>query len=97
MTKEKMLRILKYAFLILIAFISVFPFVFMLMGTTSSTIDIQAGKMQIGDQFFTNMNNLFSNNLGFLDSLKNSAIIALITTVCALLVSSAAGYGFEVY
>lgn len=97
MTKEKLLRILKYAFLILIAFISVFPFVFMLMGTTSSTIDIQAGKMQIGDQFFTNMNNLFSNNLGFLDSLKNSAIIALITTVCALLVSSAAGYGFEVY
>lgn len=97
MTKEKILRILKYVFLTLIAFISVFPFIFMLMGTTNSTIDIQAGRMQLGDQFMINMQNLFTNNLGFLESLKNSAIIAGITTVAALLISSAAGYGFEVY
>lgn len=53
--------------------------------------------MEFGDQLLVNLTNLFNNDLGFAQALKNSAIIALITTVLALLISSAAGYGFEIY
>ena len=74
---------LKYLFLGLLAFISVFPFVWMVLGMTNQTFDIVAGKIMIGDQLVIN--------------LGNSAVIAVITTVFALLFSSMAGYAFEIY
>ena len=95
--KEKGLKIGKYVLLTFLAVISIFPFVFMIMGMTNSTQNIVAGKMEFGDQLLVNLTNLFNNDLGFAQTLKNSAIIALITTVLALLISSAAGYGFEIY
>lgn len=95
--KEKGLKIGKYVLLTFLAVISIFPFVFMIMGMTNSTQNIVAGKMEFGDQLLVNLTNLFNNDLGFAQALKNSAIIALITTVLALLISSAAGYGFEIY
>ncbi|MDQ0361719.1 carbohydrate ABC transporter permease [Breznakia pachnodae] len=97
MTKKKVLRVLKYVMLTIISFISLFPFIWMLLGMTNNTMDITAGKMQIGDQFFANMSSLFASDLDFLGALKNSAVAAIVTTVLALLVSSAAGYAFEVY
>ena len=53
--------------------------------------------MTFGDQLMVNLENLFNPELGFAKAIVNSAIIAAITTVCALLVSSAAGYGFEIF
>lgn len=97
MTKKKVLRVLKYVMLSIISFISLFPFIWMLLGMTNKTMDITAGKMQIGDQFFNNMSSLFASDLDFLGALKNSAVAAIVTTVLALLVSSAAGYAFEIY
>lgn len=97
MTKDKLLTALKYILLTLMAIISIFPFLFMIMGMTSTSENIIAGKMEFGGQLFTNLSNLFNNSLGFGEAIKNSAIIAGITTVVALLISSAAGYGFEVY
>ncbi|WP_323089931.1 carbohydrate ABC transporter permease [Allobaculum sp. JKK-2023] len=96
-TKDKLLTVLKYVLLTFLAVISIFPFLFMIMGMTSTSENIIAGKMEFGGQLFTNLSNLFNNNLGFGEAIKNSAIIAGITTVVALLISSAAGYGFEVY
>lgn len=96
-TKDKLLTALKYILLTLMAIISIFPFLFMIMGMTSTSENIIAGKMEFGGQLFTNLSNLFNNSLGFGEAIKNSAIIAGITTVVALLISSAAGYGFEVY
>lgn len=97
MTKKKVLRVLKYVMLSIISFISLFPFIWMLLGMTNKTMDITAGKMQIGDQFFNNMSSLFASDLDFLGALRNSAVAAIVTTVLALLVSSAAGYAFEIY
>jgi len=97
MTKKKVQRVLKYVMLSIISFISLFPFIWMLLGMTNKTMDITAGKMQIGDQFFHNMNSLFASDLDFLGALKNSAVAAIVTTILALLVSSAAGYAFEIY
>lgn len=97
MTKTKLMNIFKYFLLVVLAGVSIFPFVFMLLGMTNNSMDIMQGKFMIGDQFGNNMASLFSSSLGFVTGLKNSFFIAAITTVLALLVSSAAGYGFEVY
>ena len=50
---------LNYLFLGLLAFISVFPFVWMVLGMTNQTFDIVAGKIMIGDQLVINFQNLF--------------------------------------
>ena len=44
-----------------------------------------------------NLNNLLRADLGFINSLGNSAKIAIIATIFALLISSIAGYGFEIF
>lgn len=95
--KFRPLRILKYIVLTVISVVSIFPFIFMIFGMTSNTTDIIQGKMQIGEELVKNLTNLFSSNLNFLQALGNSAIIAVITTVLALIISSAAGYGFEIF
>lgn len=95
--KFRPLRILKYIVLTVISVVSIFPFIFMIFGMTSNTTDIIQGKMQIGGELVKNLTNLFSSNLNFLQALGNSAIIAVITTVLALVISSAAGYGFEIF
>lgn len=89
--------ICKYIILIVMSVVSVFPFIWMILGMTNQTIDITAGKLMIGNEFITNMKNLFNSSLNFPRSLLNSAIIAVLTTIFALLLSSMAGYGFEIY
>ncbi|MQW22532.1 MULTISPECIES: carbohydrate ABC transporter permease [unclassified Lactococcus] len=89
--------VLKYLFLICISLISVFPFVWMILGMSNNALDIVAGKIKIGNQLVQNFSKLFSSDYNFLQTLGNSAIIAILTTILALLFSSMAGYGFEIY
>ncbi|CAM3147250.1 ABC transporter permease subunit [Lactococcus hircilactis] len=89
--------ILKYVFLSFVSFISIFPFIWMILGMTNSAVDITAGKIKVGAQLIRNFETLFSANYNFAQTLINSAVIAIITTVLALLFSSSAGYGFEIY
>ncbi len=97
MTKTKLFTISKYLLLTIVAFISIFPFIWMVLGATNNTLDIIAGKLMLGGDLFKNLDNLFANDLDFLGAMKNSAVASIVTTVLALLVSSAAGYAFEVY
>ena len=97
MTKKRILRILKYVMLSILALISIFPFIWMLLGMTNNTVDITAGKLKIGGEFLNNLSHLFASDLDFISAIGNSALVAVITTVLALLISSAAGYGFEIY
>lgn len=69
----------------------------MILGMTNTAIDISGGKLKIGDNLIVKFQNLFSNDLNFMRSLGNSVMIAVVTTVFALLISSMAGYGFEIY
>lgn len=96
MTKKFNL-IFKYIFLSVAAFVSVFPFFWMVISATNKSIDVTRGKLSPGSNFLTNLNNLLKPELGFVTSLGNSARIAIITTVLALIVSSIAGYGFEIF
>lgn len=94
---EKISKIFKYLVLSIAAFVSIFPFAWMILGMTNETIDITAGKIMIGGQLITNFQNLFTNDLNFSRALINSALIAIITTIFALFLSSMAGYGFEIF
>lgn len=83
-------------FLIIASVISLFPFVWMLIGMTNTSSDIVKGKFSFGSSFFDNVNKLFgSTNLG--QAFWNSALISIVGTILTLLLSSIAGYGFEIY
>lgn len=94
--KNKLVRIVMYLFLSLMSLLSIFPFYWMLVSSTNSTTDINQGKFTFGDQFIANfirLNEQVDLSLIFYNTFK----IAILSTLFTLLVSSMAGYGFEVY
>lgn len=95
--KTIILRIFKYILLIILSLISVFPFLWMIICSTNTAVDVNRGKLTFGTHLIENLTNLFNPDLNFVRALGNSAIIAIITTILALLISSMAGYGFEVF
>ncbi|TAH52388.1 MAG: carbohydrate ABC transporter permease [Treponema sp.] len=87
---------LGYVFVSVIAFFSVFPFVWMIIGATNYSKDISMGKMTPGLAIIDNFRSLGSLfDLGRL--FGNSLIVTAIGTFCTLLAASMAGYGFEMY
>ncbi|AMW32875.1 lactose/L-arabinose transport system permease protein [Fervidobacterium changbaicum] len=85
-----------YIFLTISAFISVFPFYWMIVGSTNKSVDVLKGKLSFGTEFVENFKNLWENyNLGKV--LVNSAKISIFVVVFSIIVSSMAGYGFEIY
>jgi len=93
---RKLRYIFIYFFLTISAFISVFPFYWMIVGSTNSSVDVLKGKLAFGGEFLNNLKNLWENyNLGTV--LLNSAKISLFVVVFSIVVSSMAGYGFEIY
>lgn len=94
MTKFK--RIFAYVFLTIASIISIFPFLWMLISMTNKSIDVTRGSMFPGTQLFENIKKLFQT-VDIVPAMVNSGIIALVTTVLALLIASLAGYGFEMF
>lgn len=89
-------RVFAYVFLSIAAFISIFPFLWMIISATNKSSDVTQGRLLPGGHLFENTRNLFDTaDMG--TALTNSAIIAIATTVLALLIGSIAGYGFEIY
>lgn len=89
--------IIKYIFLSILVIISVFPFLWMIICATNNTVDINRGTVSFGSEIMTNLKNLFASDTGFLRAIGNSAVISVITTVIAMVISSLAGYGFEIF
>lgn len=86
----------KHAFLIIASVISLFPFLWMIMGMTNTSSDIVKGKFSFGSELGNNVSKLFEQaNIG--GAFYNSLLIAVIGTLLTLLLCSIAGYGFEVY
>jgi lactose/L-arabinose transport system permease protein len=94
---KKLNLVIKYLFLSVTSLVSIFPFFWMIISATNKSVDVTKGKLLPGDSFMENLNNLLKSDLGFINSLANSAKIAIIATILALLVSSIAGYGFEIF
>ena len=95
-TKKRISYGFQYAFLGVISLISIFPFIWMIIGATNKSMDITMGKMSFGNQFFINLNNLL-NAGDLLTCIKNSAFLSIIMTVLSMLICSMAGYGFVVF
>jgi lactose/L-arabinose transport system permease protein len=87
---------IRYGLLLLAAFLSVFPFFWMLIGATNITADINTGKVTPGSALFDNIR-AFVAQVDVPLVLWNSAKIAILGTAVTILVSSIAGYGFEMF
>jgi len=85
-----------YLLLSLAAFLSVFPFYWMIVGATNKSADVVTGKPTPGDNLFVNIASLFST-IDVPRVFFNSTLIAVLGTVLTLAVSSLAGYGFEMF
>jgi lactose/L-arabinose transport system permease protein len=96
MNQNKLLRIGMYLFLSLMALVSLFPFYWMLVSSTNSATDINIGKFTFGDQLIVNFIKL-SEQVDLLQIFWNTSKVAILSTVFTLLISSMAGYGFEIY
>lgn len=88
---------MKYLFLSIASILSIFPFFWMIVSATNTTREITAGKMTFGTHLVENLSKLFGSDLHFLRALGYSALIAIITTAIALVISSIGGYGFEIF
>ncbi len=94
--KKHAKRTLAYLFLILASLISIFPLYWSFISAFNNTAEILGGRMLPSTHFAENLKNLFAQqNVG--RAMKNSLVNSLLQTFLALLVSSVAGYGFEVY
>ena len=95
--KTKALNVLQYILLTILSVISVFPFFWMIIAATNKSVDVTKGTMVPGTYFFENLKHLLESDLMYTDAFKNSLVIAVLTTTLAMVVSSAAGYAFEVF
>lgn len=95
--KKYTLLTIEYVFLSLVAFVSIFPFVWMLISTTNYSADVIRNKLTLGSALIDNLNGLLQPDKYFITGLVNTSIIAVVTTVLSLLVCSLAGYGFVIY
>lgn len=89
-------HLLSYLFLVMMSIVFAFPFYFLLVSTTNTSIDVTNGRLLFGSHFLENLSHLFERT-DMLKAIANSSIITLIQTSLALLIGSAAGYGFEIY
>ena len=78
------------------AFVSVFPFYWMIVGTTNSSADILRGKASFGNHFFTNVAAFFAE-VDVVRVFANSAFLGVVGTALTLVLCSLAGYGFEMF
>jgi lactose/L-arabinose transport system permease protein len=80
----------------LAAFISVFPFYWMVVGATNTAVEITGGKATFGNSLGDNFAKFIAiPEIGRI--FLNSAIVAIVGTLLTLIVTSLAGYGFEIF
>ena len=89
-------RIIMYAFLIIVSLISVFPLYWAFISAFNNTQQILGGRMIPSTHLIENLKNLFAQQ-NVLLAMKNSFATSLLQVVLSLIVSSIAGYGFEIY
>ena len=92
--KKSLNSIIKYGFLSIVSFLSLFPFYWMFVSATNKTVDITNGKMTFGSELFNNYNRLVKlSDIG--TPFMNTVKVTIIYTVLALSICSIAAYGFE--
>lgn len=85
-----------YLFLSIVSLISIFPLAWMVIAATNKSIDVIAGKLTFGTNLVENYKNLVGQQ-PLWGNFWNSCKYTILVTVFALIISSLAGYGFEIY
>lgn len=93
---RKINTLLKYGFLLISSFVSIFPFIWMITGATNTSTDVTMGKLTPGNNLLENYQSLLSV-VDIWRGFVNSMVIAVGATFIALFLCSMAGYAFEVY
>ena len=96
MTKTKRAHALMYIVLTIVSLLSVFPLYWMLIASTNKSVDVLKGTLLPGTAFIDNWKTLFAQS-PVQTALLNSFKYSVILTLCALVICSLAGYGFEIY
>ncbi len=86
----------KNIFLTIVSLVSIFPFIWMIIGATNDSKDITMGKLTVGSSLFKNIGNAFEH-ADLWRAFLNSANLAITITVISLLICSIAGYAFVIY
>ena len=89
-------RFFMYAFLIVVSLISVFPLYWAFISAFNNTQQILGGRMIPSTHLIENVKNLFAQQ-NVLLAMKNSFATSILQVILSLVVSSIAGYGFEIY
>ncbi|WP_312645410.1 carbohydrate ABC transporter permease [Hydrogenoanaerobacterium sp.] len=89
-------RAFQYLFLSVTAFVSIFPFFWMIVGATNASVDVTKGKLTFGSQLIDNVLKAVKTT-NIVSGVRNSFFVAIVATVLAIFVSSLAGYGFEIF
>jgi lactose/L-arabinose transport system permease protein len=82
--------------LVVVGFISAFPFYFIVVAATNPSVEVIRGRLFFGSYILKNFENLIKTipiGMGFWNSVRNS----LVQTLASLLICSMAGYGFQIY
>ncbi len=94
--KRRIITMIKYLFLIIVAFLSLFPLVWMIISATNRSVDVITGRLLPGTYLTENFKTLLANT-NIYQALWNSLKNAVVATIASLIVCSIAGYGFEIY
>lgn len=94
--KRKIPLIFEYAFLIIVALLSVFPLVWMAISATNTSQTVLSGSLKPGTHLIENYNKLIANQ-NVWGAMKNSLLYSLSQTLLSLAICSLGGYGFEIY
>jgi lactose/L-arabinose transport system permease protein len=89
-------RSLVYILMSVAAFVSIFPFLWMIISSTNTAADVLQGKSSIGDALWSNIVTFFTT-VDVARVFWNSAFLAITGTILTLVISSLAGYGFEMF
>ncbi|MGE5678956.1 MAG: carbohydrate ABC transporter permease [Pseudomonadota bacterium] len=92
--KTKIVDGICHLYLIILSIIAVFPLLWVIVSSVKSSGELNANPTSFLPKVFTleNYTNVI-DNLGFVTNIVNSLVIALVTTIIAIVISSMAAYG----
>ncbi len=92
-------RTISYTVLILMTFLSLFPFLILIINATRLHSEISKGFSVVAGGYFTNnFTNLFSDkNIPILQALLNSVFISAFTAMLSVYFSAVTAYGIHIY
>jgi len=94
--KRRILSVVRYVFLTVVAVLSVFPLFWMAVSATNSSQTVLSGSLLPGTSLVSNYQNLVASQ-NVWGAMKNSLVYSLSQTLLSLAICSLAGYGFEIY